>query len=224
MGIFSRMTDIINSNLTALLDRAEDPEKMIRLMIQEMEDTLVEVRTTSARSIAERKALQRRHEALQEEMDEWTRKAELALRREREDLARAALLQRRELTEDAVALEQELVLLDDSVARLADDIARLEAKLRDARSRQQSLAARGRTARSQSSLRRQVQGPRIDAALGRFEQYERHVEGLEGQVDAYTLGGAGLADEIAGLEAEERLQAELEALRQRVREADGERS
>lgn len=216
MSIFSRMTDIINSNLTALLDKAEDPEKMVRLIIQEMEETLVEVRTTSAKAIADRKELQRRQEWLRSEAAQWERKAELALSKDREDLARAALLERARLDGEVDALDSEIATLDDSIARLSDDIGKLQAKLKDARTRQKSLVVRSRTAQSQLGVRRQLDRVSINDAMGRFEQYERRMDDLEGQVEAYDLGTRSLADEIAELETHDKVDAELAALKQRL--------
>jgi phage shock protein A len=216
MSIFSRMTDIINSNLTALLDKAEDPEKMVRLIIQEMEETLVEVRTTSAKAIADRKELQRRQEWLRGEAAQWERKAELALSKDREDLARAALLERSRLDGEVDAIDAEIVALDDSIGRLSDDIGKLQAKLKDARGRQKSLVVRSRTAQSQLGVRRQLDRVSINDAMGRFEQYERRMDDLEGQVEAYDLGTRSLADEIAELETNDKVDAELEALKQRL--------
>ncbi|MCC5886773.1 MAG: phage shock protein PspA [Gammaproteobacteria bacterium] len=216
MSIFSRMTDIINSNLTALLDKAEDPEKMVRLIIQEMEETLVEVRTTSAKAIADRKELQRRQEWLRGEAAQWERKAELALSKDREDLARAALLERSRLDGEVDAIDAEIVALDDSIGRLSDDIGKLQAKLKDARGRQKSLVVRSRTAQSQLGVRRQLDRVSINDAMGRFEQYERRMDDLEGQVEAYDLGTRSLADEIAELETNDKVDAELKALKQRL--------
>lgn len=216
MSIFSRLSDIINSNLTALLDKAEDPEKMVRLIIQEMEETLVEVRTTSARAIADRKELQRRQEWLGREAAEWERRAEVALRKERDDLARAALVERSRIEEEVIAIDAEVASLDDSVARLSEDIGKLQAKIKDARARQKSLVVRSRTATTQLGVRRQLSDAGINDALERFEHYERRMDDLEGQVESFDLGQRTLADEIADLEADDQIDAELEALRARV--------
>ena len=216
MSIFSRMTDIINSNLTSLLDKAEDPEKMVRLIIQEMEETLVEVRTTSARAIADRKELQRRQDWLRGEVSQWERKAEIALGKDREDLARAALLERSRLDGEVDAIDAEIEALDESIARLSDDIGKLQAKLKDARARQTSLVVRSRTAHGQLGVRKQLERVSINDAMGRFEQYERRMDDLEGQVEAYDLGTRSLADEIAELETNDKVDAELAALKQRL--------
>ena len=224
MSIFSRLSDIVNANLTALLDRAEDPEKMVRLIIQEMEETLVEVRTQSAKAIADRKELARRQARLREQAGDWERKAEVALRKERDDLARAALKERTRLGEDADAIDHELAALDESIERLSEDIGQLQQKIKDARARQKSLAVRGRTARTQLDVRRRFERSSIEDALGRFDQYERRMDDLEGQVASYDLGQRTLSDEIDDLEADEHIDAELEALRRRMNESDRQQS
>jgi phage shock protein A len=213
MGIFSRLTDIVNSNLNALLDRAEDPEKMVRLIIQEMEETLVEVRTTSARAIADRKELLRRREWLAGEVGEWERKARVALSRGREDLARAALVEKQSVAEDADRAAEEVAQLEVLLAKLGDDIGALQAKIADARARQQSIIVRGRTATSRLGVRRSLSSTGIDDAMQRFAQYERRIDDLEGQVEAYDLGRRTLAGEIAELESSEHIDAELSRLK-----------
>ena len=141
MGVFSRLTDIINSNLTAMLDRAEDPEKMIRLIIQEMEDTLVEVRSSAARTIAEKKGINRQLDRLADSVDEWERKAEFAISRGREDLAKGALLEKSKVADAAKALEDELALLDEALAKNDQDVSRLEGKLTEAKAKQKTIRA-----------------------------------------------------------------------------------
>lgn len=218
MGIFSRLTDIINSNLNAILDRAEDPEKIIRLMIQEMEDTLVEVRSAAAKAIADKKEIQRKRERLAKAQAEWQRKAELALSRNREDLAKGALVEKARLVETAGALEEELHYLDDGLAKFEEDITKLEAKLREARAKQKVIQARHQTASSRLKVRRQLYDRRIDDALVRFSQMERRIDTTEGQVEAYDLGrGKTLAEEIAELEGETSVEAELEALKAQLK-------
>ena len=217
MGIFSRLSDIVNSNLNALLDRAEDPEKLIRLVIQEMEDTLVEVRAGAARTIADKKEINRRLTRLGEAQDEWDRKAALALRKDREDLARGALLEKAKLAETAQALEEELEILDETLARGDADIAKLEAKLVEAKAKQKAMTARHSATSDRLKVRRKLHDPRIDEAFARFEQVERRLDDAEGRVEAYDLGQKKtLADEIAELEAEATIADELEALKARV--------
>ena len=217
MGIFSRLSDIVNSNLNSLLDRAEDPEKLIRLVIQEMEDTLVEVRSSAARTIADKKELNRRLARLADAQEEWGRKATLALRKDREDLAKGALLEKSRLAETAAALESELEMLDEALSKGDADIAKLEAKLTEAKAKQKSLTARHNTATDQLKVRRKLYDPRVDEAFARFEQVERRLDDAEGRVEAYDLGQKKtLADEIADLEAESAIADELEALKASV--------
>ena len=221
MSVFSRLSDIVNSNLNALLDKAEDPEKMVRLIIQEMEETLVEVRTTSARAIADKKELSRRREALEREAAEWERKAELAVRKERDDLARAALLERTKAAEMAAAAADEVGILDETLAKLNGDVGALQAKIKDAKARQSALIVRGQTAKTRLGIRRQLSDHNIDEAMHRFELYERKLDDLEGAVESYDLGQKTLAAEIEELEDNERIDEELQRLKARVEGPDG---
>src|SRR5690554_7781260 len=138
MGIFTRFTDIVNSNINALLDKAEDPEKMVRLIIQEMEDTLVEVHSTSARLIAEKKDTERQLGRYEKEAAEWEAKAELALSKDREDLARLALLEKQKAMTDAETLKTELDRIEEHLNRLSEEVGQLQEKLADAKARQKS--------------------------------------------------------------------------------------
>ncbi|GIU23000.1 phage shock protein PspA [Shewanella colwelliana] len=217
MGIFSRFADIINSNISALLDKAEDPEKMVRLIIQEMEDTLVEVRSTSAKVLAEKKEILRRIAKVQEQVQDWQDKAELALSKDREDLAKAALLEKQKASELAATLEQELVVVEEQINRLKEEVNLLQEKLADAKARQKTIIMRKQTASSRLEVKRQLDSSKIDNAMSKFEQYERRVEGLESQVESYDLGNQKtLNDEFAALEAEDSVNAELEALKAKV--------
>jgi phage shock protein A len=221
MSVFSRLSDIVNSNLNALLDKAEDPEKMVRMIIQEMEETLVEVRSTSARAIADKKELGRRREWLLSEAADWQRKAEVAIRKNRDDLARAALVEKNKAQDSVASVEQELQLLDETLAKLNDDVAALQLKLKDAKTRQNAIIMRGKAARSRLGIRRQLSDANIDDAITRFEQYERKMDDLEGQIEAYDVGRRSLTDEINDLEKGDAIQAELEALKVRVSGAGG---
>jgi len=216
MSVFSRMTDIINSNLNALLDKAEDPEKMVRLIIQEMEETLVEVRTTSARTIADKKELSRRCDWLKEETGEWERKAEVAIRKGRDDLARAALVERNKATENAASATNELQLLEGTLAKLSEDTAALQQKIKDAKTRQNAIIIRGKAAKTRLGVKRQLSDANLDDAINRFEQYERKMDDLEGQIEAFDLGQRTLADEIKELEGGEKIDEDLKALKARV--------
>ena len=207
----------MNSNINAILDKAEDPEKIVRLMIQEMEDTLVEVRSAAARSIADKKDLNRKLEALDRELGDWEEKAELAVRKGREDLAKAALVEKSRVAGAAEILKQDYLAVDEGLNKLNEDIARLEAKLEDAKARQKALLARHKTASSRLAVRKKIYDYKIDDALIRFEQYTRRIDDVEGRVEAYDLGlPKDLNHEFASLEAEESVAEELEALKRRV--------
>ncbi len=217
MGIFTRLTDIINSNVNSILDRAEEPEKIIRLVIQEMEDTLVEARSAAARTIAERKEVVRSLDRIRQAQSEWERRAEVALGKGREDLSRAALVEKAKLTAAIADMDAELQALDDAMAKGEEDIVKLEAKLREAKAKQKTIQARHDTASRRIKVRRQVHSTRIEDAFTRFEQVERRLDGLEGEVEAFDVGrGKSLADELADLETEADVEAELARLKERL--------
>ena len=217
MGIFSRFADIVNANLNAILDKAEDPAKMIRLIIQEMEDTLVEVRTTSARTIAEKKDLNRKIQRLRDEAESWQQKAELALSKEREDLAKAALVERKQAQEMVDEMEKQLQSVEDSLNQLNTEIGQLQEKLQDAKARQSALLMRHKTASSRLKVREKLYSSNVDDAMERFESFERKLDNLEANVDAQSLGRKKtLAEEIDGLEEDEKLDAELAELKAKI--------
>ena len=217
MGIFTRFSDIVNSNINAILDKAEDPEKIVRLMIQEMEDTLVEVRSAAARSIADKKDLNRKLESLESEVGDWESKAELAMRKGREDLAKAALVEKSRVSAAADAVKADYAAIDDGLAKLNDDIARLEGKLNDAKARQKTLLARHKTANSRLAARKRIHDYKIDDAMVRFEAFTRRIDDVEGRVEAYDMGlPKDLNHEFASLEAEESVNKELDELKRRV--------
>ena len=216
MGIFSRMTDIINSNINAMLDQAEDPEKMIRLIIQEMEDTLVEVRSSSARVLADRKSAARRLEQVQLEADSWEDKARLAISKEREDLARAALQEKRAIEEEIAVVEGELKATDEHIAQLNGEIAQLQQKLGDAKAKQKALLMRSKTVESRIKVKRQIHREALDTAFQRFEHFERRMDNLESQLESMDMGrevAPDLAAEIDSLHEDARITDELERLK-----------
>ena len=217
MGVFSRITDIVNSNINSLLDKAEDPEKMVRLIIQEMEGTLVEVRSTSARAIADKKELGRRSEQLQHEMEEWDRKAELAVSKGRDDLARAALVEKSKAEDAGKTMAVELEALGETLAKLNEDIHALQMKIKDAKARQAAIVMRGQAAQTRLGIRRQLNDHNIDDAITRFEQYERKMDDLEGQVESYDMGQRSLRDQIDELAVDESVDDELRELKARMK-------
>ncbi|CAH9052338.1 Phage shock protein A [Pseudoalteromonas holothuriae] len=216
MGIFSRFADIVNSNINAILDKAEDPEKMVRLIIQEMEDTLVEVRSTSAKTLAEKKELTRRVEQLNEQTQQWQEKAELALNKEREDLARAALMERQKSEDAAQSVQSELEHVETHIEKLQQEVATLQEKLADAKARQKAIVLRQRSAESRLEVKKALDSSKVEDALNRFERYETKIDGLESQVESYDLGKKSLADEIADLQKNEKVDDELAELKKKL--------
>jgi len=217
MGIFSRLTDIVNSNINAILDRAEDPEKIIRLIIQEMEDTLVEVRSSAVRTIAEKKEIERRMEALRREQEEWQRRAELAVTKGREDLAKGALLAKARVAEALEAIGKQHRQIEDALAKQNEDISKLQAKLADAKTREKAIVARQTTAAARIRMRTHLHDDRIGDAFSRFERVERALDAMEGKVESFDLGRKKtLAEELDGIEAAESVEEELKALKERL--------
>ena len=224
MGIFSRTRDIVAANFTDLLDRAEDPAKMIRMIILEMEETLVEVRASAARSIADQKEMRRHIAKLEGLQDSWTEKAELALSKGREDLAEAALVEKNKAADMAGQLGREIGVIDEALRASEADIAKLQAKLREARARQNSISARLESAHNRTKMREAYAGARVDDAFSRFEMMERRVDLAEGRADAAGIGAEGksLEEQIAELRTAEKVEAELAVLKaRRVQAAEG---
>lgn len=217
MGIFSRTRDIIAANFNDLLDKADDPAKMIRMIILEMEETLVEVRASAARTIADQKEMHRHTVKLSKLQADWADKAQLALSKGREDLARAALMEKKKAGDMADQLKTEIVVLDDALRAYEQDIEKLQNRLREARSRQTAIAARLESAENRVKLRTLLSTERVDDALARFDQLERRVDYAEGRADALSLADGSqtpsLADEISALASNDKIDAELEEMK-----------
>jgi phage shock protein A len=213
--VFSRARDIFAANMTELLDRAEDPARMIRTIILEMEETLVDVRATAARSIADIKEMRRAVGRLDELQTDWTGKAELALSKGRDDLAKAALIERQKAAEMADSLRDELGQMEQVLRGYEADIAKLQGKLREARARQNAIAARFESAVTRAKARELMHGSRTKDAFAKFELLERHADFAEGRCEA--LGITSLEDEIDQLRASDQIDAELEAMKAALR-------
>ncbi len=217
MGIFSRFSDIINANINALLEKAEEPEKIIRLMVQEMEDTLVEIRSAAAKCIAEKKEHRRLITRLENEQLEWERKAELALSKDREDLARGALVEKASISNQIDTMKQELAIIDEQLEKFNADISKLQSKLQDAKTRQRSIIMRHKTATSQLRARKHIHNETLDEMMFRFEAAEQRIDRVESESEAMDMGRKrSLADEIDDLQNDESVDEELEALKSKV--------
>ena len=218
MGIFSRTRDIVAANMAELLDRADDPAKMVRMIIAEMEDTLVEVRASAARTIADQKEMRRHITKLEKLQDSWTEKAELALSKDREDLAKAALVERQKAVDMIEQLNAEIVVLDDALRASEADIAKLQNKLREARTRQNAIQTRMESANNRTKLREMYAGSKTAEAFSRFDVLERRADLAEGRAEAAGMGqgGKSLEDEIAELRQSDKIDAELAALKARL--------
>lgn len=218
MSIFNRLSDIINSNISSLLDKAENPEKMIRMVIQEMEETLVEVRSGTAKVIAEKKTLTRRAEQLKKQAQDWEGKAELALSKGREDLAKAALLEKSNINSSVLITEKDLVKLDTTLDKLSVEIEQLQAKLNDARARQKTIVMRTTATESRLNVNKQLHSYSIDNAMNKFEYYEKKIDQMEGQMDSIHIEKRGLQSEFEELEKQESIDQELEDLKNKLKE------
>ncbi|MDJ0978637.1 MAG: phage shock protein PspA [Erythrobacter sp.] len=222
MGIFSRTRDIIAANFNDMLDKADDPSKMIRMIILEMEETLVEVRASAARTIADQKEMHRHVVKLDKLQADWGEKAQLALSKDREDLARAALVEKKKAADMGNQLKAEIAVLDDALRAYEEDIAKLQHRLREARSRQSAIAARLESAENRVKLRSLMSTERTDDALAKFDQLERRVDYAEGRADAISIGEdqPSLADEIAALEGSDAIDDELAEMKKALGKSD----
>jgi len=222
MSIFSRTRDIMAANLTELLDRAEDPSRMIRMVILEMEETLVEVRASAARSIADAKEMRRAMQRLDELQASWTEKAELALSKDREDLAKAALIERQKAADMGDGLRSEIAVIDDTLKSYDTEIAKLQGKLREARARQNAIATRFESAVTRAKAREVMNGSRTEDAFSRFDVLERRADFAEGRADALGMTGPkSLEEEIADLRSTEKVDAELEVMKAALKKSKG---
>jgi phage shock protein A len=217
MGLFSRFTDIVNANLNSMLDKAEHPEKMIRLIIGEMEETLVEVRSTAAKNIAEQKTLARKVKAAQDGVVHWHNKAELALSKNREDLAKSALAQKHKCQAELTELDGENTMLTDLLSAIQEDAQRLQDKLNEAKRRQEALLLRQESAEVRLKVRETAVIHNIDEAMAKFERYQQKIDRLEAQVESYDLTeNKDLSAQISELEQDDSIEAELAEMKKKV--------
>jgi phage shock protein A len=219
MSVFKRFSDVVNSNVSAMLDKAENPEKLVRMIIAEMETTLFDVRTESAKIISNKKEMQRQLKTMQEEIDLWQTRAEKALSKERDDLAKQALQEKHHIEQAVEAQVKEFNELETALLRLEQDVGKLQLKLNEAIARRDVIVARHDTIKSTIKTRKQIDETSINEALHRFERFEKRMDELESEVEAMDLGrNVSLSQQIDSLEEDDELNAELEALKQKIKE------
>ncbi|MFO7776061.1 MAG: phage shock protein PspA [Candidatus Hydrogenedentota bacterium] len=222
MGIFSRMSDIISSNINSMLDKAEDPEKLVKMMIREMEDTLVEVKASCAGAMATKKRVQRELNTANERAREWADKAQLAVDKGREDLAREALMEKKRYTEKIQSLEKELEQCDALVNQYQSDIQKLEDKLSSARERQRVLVQRHIHAKGKKRAEEGIRKVDTSDAMVRFERFENRIERMEAEADLVNMGRKhNLDDEISKLKTDDSIDKELQELKNRRQQQSG---
>ncbi len=216
MGIFTRVRDIISSNINAMLDKAEDPEKLVKMMIREMEDTLIEIKANCASGMATKKKIKREIETVLDLAKSWDNKAQLAIDKGREDLAREALLEKRRHVERAEALEEELEQAKNLVTQCQSDIMQLEDKLGSAREKQRVLVQRHTNANTKKKAQQQIRRYDTSDALERFDNFQQRIDRMEADAELVNYGRkATLADEFKALETDTELEKELAALKAR---------
>ncbi|MCF8507458.1 MAG: phage shock protein PspA [Hyphomonadaceae bacterium] len=215
MGVFSRLSDIINSNINAMLDKAEDPEKIARLIIQEMEDCLVEVRSAAARSMADKKEYERDISQLEQTRLDWSSKAELAVEKGREDLARGALSAKQRAEREIDGRRQALKAIEEVSVRRQDDLEKLQAKLDEAKTKHRALVVRREAAEQRIAMRSRIEVNKVDEAMRRYGQIERKVDEMEAYADLINVGDRSLEAQFQELAAEESLEKELAEIKRR---------
>ncbi|WDE04610.1 phage shock protein PspA [Thalassomonas viridans] len=217
MGMFSRFTDIINANINSMLDKAEQPEKMIKLIIQEIEETLVEVRAAAAKHIAEKKTLLRQKRSIETSICHWQEKAELAISKDRDDLARSALAEKNKSKEQAQHIQEELDTLEEYLSKVQEDSQRLQDKLTEAKRRQQAYIVRQQSVEVRLKVRQQAAVVNIDEAIAKFERYQQKIDRVEAEIEAYDLTeNKDLNSQFRALENDDNIEQELAQLKKKV--------
>lgn len=220
MSVFKRFSDILNSNVSAMLDKAENPEKLVRMIISEMENTLLNVRTESAKTIADKKEMERQIKNFEVEIELWQKRAELALEKGRDDLAKQALQEKHRIEDAIEAQTKEFSALETALERLDHDITKLQSKLDEAIARRKSIVARHDTVKATIHMRKRTENKSIDEALNRFDRFEQRMDQMEAEVEAMDLGrNVSLSQQIDSLEDNDDLNKELEELKLKMKKA-----
>lgn len=218
MGVFSRINDIVQSNLNAMLDKAEDPEKLLSLIISEMEESLVELRSVAAKHLADQKTSQRKLDALNKKANEWQEKAQKAVSKDRDDLARAALIEKQKVMAEQESIQEFNKVVTEQLQKLQEDSARITSKIAEAKAKRKALTTRMDNAKVRMEIKSTAEQFDVDKVMQKFERYESRIDHLEAQVDAYDVVSSGqdLNDQFKELEANDEIEAELESLKKKV--------
>jgi phage shock protein A len=218
MGIFTRFRDIVNSNINAMLDKAEDPEKLISLMIQEMEDTLVEIKASCAAAMATSKRTQRQMDEVRVRSRDWEEKAGLAVNKGRDDLAREALLEKRRYADRAYSFEKELREMNALIQQYQEDIKQLEEKLRGAREKQRLLVQRHVHALKKRRAQEEIRRMDSTGAVLKFEEFENRIERMEAEAELVNFGRKPtLETKFEELLVDDEIEKELQTLKSSLR-------
>ncbi len=222
MSIFNRVNDVIQSNIAAMLDKAEEPEKLLNLMLSEMQEALNECRSTAAALLCEEKTLKRQIAQKQKDLTLWQTKAELAVAKNRDDLAKSALVEKQRVDEQIAAKNTQLNTLKESIEKITADCERLQQKMAQAKSKQAQLIKRHDIVAAREKVNMQLHSDNVANALSRFEMIEQKVEGIEAQVDAYELTNTAqsTAEQIESLVKNEKIDAELARLKASVKQSN----
>ncbi|BBN80462.1 phage shock protein PspA [Pseudoalteromonas sp. A25] len=218
MALINRIEDLIKSEVNAFLDKAEDPQKLAAQLLIDLNDALSECRSTAAAIICEQKALERRQANQQKQIDMWQQKAEHALSKNREDLAKAALKEKQQLVDAGLALEQQKQSLDETLTKLKGDADTLASKIHTLKAKQQQFERAHRTVNAQLKSRSVLHSQEVENVLARFGHLEHKVERIEAQVESYELGQSSTAQQFEQFERDEKIEAELASLKQQMQQ------
>ncbi len=215
MGIFNRVNDVIQANIVAMLDKAEDSEKLLNLMLTEMQEALNECRSTAAALLCEEKNIKRQISNKQQALTNWQLKAEHAIAKNRDDLAKSALAEKHTVEQSIGCLQTQLEALQQSITKITEDCERLQQKMMQAKAKQAQLTKCENVVEARAKINTQLQSDKVAFALSRFEQIERRVESVESQVEAYELTdtASNTATQIESLVKNEKIDAELASLK-----------
>ena len=210
MGIFTRFSDIISANINSMLDKAEDPEKMIKLMIHEMEDTLIELKSSCAGVIAGRKKVERKLDEMQDKRDLWAERANLAVTKGRDNLAREALIEKRRFSTVVIALENELTEYGGLIAQYHEDICELEGKLNNAKEKQRVLVQRHKRASGKKRAQEEIRRSSNSNTMARFEKLESRIEQMEAEAELVNMPRrTTVEEEFDNLTSDDEIENEL---------------